>query len=81
MQKPSTLNGSVAKALPPRIKLGTVIEIQYRSNKRGSMMPWLKIKWDDTYAEPTWHMTMRIAVIKNQEDINKVVEDQIAKCN
>ena len=80
MHKPTTMMGSLAEALPPRTKLGTIEEIAYRSNRRGAQVPWLKVKWDGSNI-PEWHMTMRIALAPNQEAINAVIQNEREKIN
>jgi hypothetical protein len=45
--------------LPDRKKQGTVIEVIYKTNKRGAKMPYVRVQWDDSQM-PELHMTMRI---------------------
>jgi hypothetical protein len=79
LHKPAVLAASQS-ALPPRTKLGVIEEIQYKSNRRGASIPWLKIKWDSScFSE--WHMTMRIALAPNQETIDAVVQNEREKIN
>lgn len=79
MHKPAVLMGSRG-ALPPRLRFGIVEDIQYRSNRRGSQMPWLLIKWDGSMRSE-WHMTMRIALAPDKETIDKVVANEREKVN
>ena len=59
---------------------GVIEEIQYKSNRRGASIPWLKIKWDSScFSE--WHMTMRIALAPDQETIDAVVQNEREKIN
>ena len=81
MHKPAAMMGSLTSALPPRRKLGTILSIEYRQNKRGSMMPWLQIKWDQSPLRPEWTMTMRIAPAPNEEEITKVEANEREKYN
>ena len=81
MHKPSSMMGSLSAALPPRTKLGTIIAIEYRSNKRGSMMPWLHVQWDQSPLRPEWTMTMRIAPASNEKEIAKVEANEREKYN
>jgi len=80
MHKPSTMMGSVSGALPPRTKLGTIVAIEYRSNKRGSLMPWLQIKWDQSF-RPEWTMTMRIALAPDAKAVAAVEANEREKVN
>lgn len=67
-------------ALPPRIRLGVVQEVQYKTNKRGTYMPWLLIKWDGSIRND-WHMTMRIELAPDQEAIDRVIANEREKVN
>lgn len=80
LHKPAAMMQSLTEALPPRTKLGTVEEIAYRASRNGSMMPWLKIKWDGSHRSE-WHMTMRIALAPDQETIDAVVKNEREKIN
>ena len=81
MHKPASMMGSLGGALPPRTKLGTIIAIEYRSNKRGALMPWLQVQWDQSSARPEWTMTMRIALAPDAEAVAKVIENEREKVN
>ena len=58
MHKP-TLQMALNSPLPDRKKYGTVIEVIYKTNKRGAKMPYVRVQWDDSQ-RPELHMTMRI---------------------
>jgi hypothetical protein len=79
MHKPAVMMGSRG-ALPPRLRVGTIQQIEYRSNKRGSKMPWLFIKWDGSNRSE-WHMTMRIALAPDQHAIDRIVANEREKVN
>lgn len=80
IHKPNAMMSNLKGSLPPRLRLGTVLDIQYRTNKRGTPMPWLLIQWDGSI-RTDWHMTMRIDLAPNQEAIDKVVANEREKVN
>ncbi|QDP50033.1 MAG: hypothetical protein Unbinned3459contig1000_43 [Prokaryotic dsDNA virus sp.] len=80
IHKPRSMMSNIKGALPPRTKLGTVHEVQYKSNARGTLMPWLLIQWDGS-SSSEWHMTMRIALAPNQAAIDAVVKNEREKIN
>ncbi len=80
MHKPNALMSNVKGALPPRLRCGIVQQVEYRTNARGTYMPWLLIKWD-TSIRPEWHMTMRIELAPNQEAIDRITANEREKVN
>tara|TARA_Y100000401_G_scaffold117545_1_gene126996 strand:- start:285 stop:572 length:288 start_codon:yes stop_codon:yes gene_type:complete len=79
MHKSTDISG-FKSPLPPRTKLGVIQQIEYKSNARGALMPWLKIKWDSSY-HSEWHMTMRVVLAPDQETVDAVVQNKQEKIN
>ena len=63
MHKP-TLQMALNSPLPDRKKYGTVIEVIYKTNKRGAKMPYVRVQWDESQRSEL-HMTMRIKHIND----------------
>ena len=64
MRKPTPNVLGSNSVLPDRKEQGTVIEIIYKTNKRGVKMPYVRIQWDNSQ-KLELHMTMRIKHIND----------------
>ncbi len=59
MRKPTPNILGSNSVLPDRKEQGTVIEVIYKTNKRGAKMPYVRVQWDNSQ-KLELHMTMRI---------------------